>query len=675
MLHAPSPPRLLLVDDDDVDREFLVRLLSRFDQPLEWRIAASLAEARHWLETEQFDAVLLDYQLKGELGLDLIPHVLAHRPEICPIILVTLRESESLIVDAMRQGVADYLSKSTLTFETLRSILRRALERAEAENDKRAGIAQMKAAAERLRSEREQVLREAAAEAMRAERAKSLFVANMSHEIRTPLNAVIGLSYLLQRTPLSNEQEHLVNRIKLASKSLLQIVNNVLDLSKLNAAAMKLEQVPFDLRRMLEELIELHATAAEQKHIALCLDLPPEIPLSLIGDPVRLHQVLGNLVTNAIKFTPKGHVTIRTRLIGQEDDRMRLRFDIEDSGIGIAPETLALLFKPFAQADASTTRRYGGTGLGLSIAQELTRLMGGELQVESKIGEGSRFWVELRFREARQAVQSPSPRRPPGGARRLVDVRVLLVDDSEINLEVGSTILEGEGARVTVARDGREAVNQVLSDPKAFDIVLMDLQMPVLDGQDAFRRIASVLGPTRPVVLALTAGGSFDLGDPDGADSMDGLMYKPFDVDELVEAIRQHLGAVKLAEPTQAASPMPTWPEIPGIDAASAQARTGGDRALFLRALQILVRQNEDLSRMLAEADAKESQRLMHRLKGGAAAIGATSLRELAEKADLACRAGASAGMQAAVASVCAEFERLRAHIQHYQPEGAPHAA
>ena len=392
------------------------------------------------------------------------------------------------------------------------------------------------------RKQYEESLREASHRAEQASRAKSEFLANMSHEIRTPLSTVTVLSYLLGRTALDAQQLDFLAKIKLASKSLLEVLNNVLDLSKIEAGELIVERAAFSLRSLLKELTDVMAVHADRKAIAFEIDAPDDLPGALEGDATRLKQILTNLLSNAIKFTERGGVTLRVRRLAATSTRTTLSFVVQDTGIGIAPEVQARLFAPFAQADSSITRRFGGTGLGLSIVKRLVKLMGGELGLDSTPGAGSEFRVVLDFALAapealaRLEVSSAAP-----GEHALLGVRVLVVDDSNINRDGTKSILELEGAQVGLASNGQEAFERLQAEPRAFDVVLMDLQMPVLDGHEATRRIRLELGLADLPIIAVTADALRSQRQRAAAAGMNDYIIKPFDARALVSSILRHV--------------------------------------------------------------------------------------------------------------------------------------
>jgi len=542
--------------------------------------------------------------------------------------------------------------------------------------------------------EYEESLRAATSRAEHASRAKSEFLANMSHEIRTPMNAVIGLSYLLGRTPLNDQQSAFLGNINLASKSLLAVISDVLDLSKIEAGELLVEQAAFSPRALLGGLADIMAPQASAKGISFKFDVPEDLPATLEGDANRLGQILTNLLSNAIRFTDRGGVELGVRRIAAAATGVTLCFVVRDTGIGITPEAQMRLFSPFAQADASITRRYGGTGLGLSIVKSLAHLLGGDVFMESKEGEGSEFRVVLEFALATQeALSQQLPEAAAPGQCALAGVRVLVVDDSDINLDVTKRILEMEGAAVWLASNGRDALDLLRAQPANFDVVLMDVQMPVLDGHSATRLIRDDLGLLSLPIIALTAGALSSERLRAGAAGMDDFIIKPFDAQALIRSILRY---VKIEEPQRvppparknpprAASPA-VWPQVEGIDTADARSRMSNDVGLFRSSLKRLLDEFAGIS-LSAGAPAPDelavhAQR-MHKLTGIAGMLGASEIRRLAIEGNAACKAGerdraaeltarVAAELRTLSASAAPILEAARADAEALQPSEAP---
>jgi signal transduction histidine kinase len=381
-------------------------------------------------------------------------------------------------------------------------------------------------------------LEEARTAAEGAARAKATFLANMSHEIRTPLNAVLGMAQLGLRDSGESRTQLAFTRILAAGKLLLNVVNDVLDLSKLDAAKLELETVAFAPAQPIEETVAMLASTAEFKGLALEREVERALPVAVRGDPARIQQVLVNLLSNAIKFTAQGTVAIGLAVEGGS-----LCYRVRDTGIGIAAADLGRLFDPFEQADGGTARRFGGTGLGLPISRRLAQLMGGELEVASTPGHGSTFTLRLPLVpaavEANAPVSSPAPV-PRAVAGRLAGVRVLAVEDNALNRAVLEDALGGEGAEVVSATDGREAIAAITRGRAAaerpFDVVLMDVQMPEIDGYEATRAIRA-LDPGVPVI-GQSAHRAASEQDAARAAGMAALLTKPLDLEALVELVR-----------------------------------------------------------------------------------------------------------------------------------------
>jgi len=367
-----------------------------------------------------------------------------------------------------------------------------------------------------------------------ASQAKSEFLANMSHEIRTPLNAVMGMTDLLSRTEMTNKQQDYLKKIKISSKTLLAVINDILDFSKIEAGRMELEAVNFSLYEVMANLTELFAQRAHEKEVELMISIDKNVPNALVGDPIRVGQILINLTNNAIKFTSQGEVVItvkETKKINNE--KSLLEFSVKDTGIGIKKERLDTIFDSFTQEDTSTTRKYGGTGLGLSICKKLTDLMGGEIKVESVHGQGSSFTFTAIFK--RQAEDKQIKLKPPMDMRGL---KVLIVDDNATSREILSQTIESFQMNAVTVEDGEKAIDLIQNGKETFDLILMDWKLPSINGLEASKQIKTgYKGEKTPIIFMVSAYAREDLLQEGEKSFIDAFLHKPVNQSFLFDTI------------------------------------------------------------------------------------------------------------------------------------------
>jgi two-component system, sensor histidine kinase and response regulator len=385
--------------------------------------------------------------------------------------------------------------------------------------------------------ERTRELHEAKAAADAANRTKSAFLANMSHEIRTPMNAIIGFAHLLRQDEAAPRQVERLDKLELAAQHLLSLLNDILDLSKIEAGQLTLEETDFSLPSVFDQIATLAGDEARRKGLRFDTSIEG-VPHWLRGDPTRLRQSLLNYASNAVKFTERGYIALRAELTQSDGEWVTVRFEVEDSGVGIGPDAQPRLFVAFEQADASMTRQFGGTGLGLAITRRLAEQMGGEVGVHSERGRGSRFWFTARLRRGQPKAADPGSAAVPAGWSALEGARVLLVEDNEINREVFLELLRATGLAIDTAEDGAQAVEKVKSG--RYDLILMDVQMPVMDGLEATRAIRALPLPQCPII-ALTANAFGEDREACLAAGMDDHIAKPVDPGRLNSVLILHL--------------------------------------------------------------------------------------------------------------------------------------
>jgi signal transduction histidine kinase/DNA-binding NarL/FixJ family response regulator len=536
------------------------------------------------------------------------------------------------------------------------------------------------------RSEKD--LQNAKQAAVAASVAKSRFLANMSHELRTPMNAILGMIDVALPKAIDPTVRDCLQTAKGSADLLLTLLNTLLDSARIESGKLELESAPFSLRRMLDQTTRILSVRASEKGLCFYCRISEETPDAVIGDRIRLQQVLLNLAGNAIKFTERGDIEVSLHTLSQNGEAC-LEFAVRDTGIGVPPSVQERLFQPFAQADASTARRFGGTGLGLSICKSLVEMMGGRIWVESELGKGSTFYFTVRLPLAKELPPDfEAPLANPTAA--CVQLRILLVEDNPANQKLASYILQNRGHLVETAGDGQEAIE--LTEHNRYDVILMDVQMPEIDGLEATSAIRKREdGGRRAPIIAMTAHAM--KGDRDrclGA-GMDGYISKPVNGEELIELVERLAGAgdveVRKAaippqqEPPQAGSSGPEAKEVADrvppegvgvFDLDEAVSKCVGEYTMFQEMVGHFFDEAESLVEQmrtaLRESNAIELANTAHRLGGTVVYLGARAAAEATQRVEQIGRSGKLVGADGAIDELKREVRRLKEALSPHCP-------
>jgi CheY-like chemotaxis protein len=570
-MNSVTKRTVLVADDSLTVRMEIKELLERWGYDV--RLVKDGRQCLEFLANELPDIVLLDLIMPEIDGIEVCKTIKAdERTMDLPVLLLTAAGDVEDKVRGLKAGANDYLTKP-FAEEELMARIDSLLKSKELFFQLQGEIAERKKAELELQKAKD------AAEA--ANRAKSDFLARMSHEIRTPMNSIIGFSELASKTELTEKQRSYLSRIKYSSKSLLGIINDILDFSKIEAGKLSIEEVDFDLRDVLDNTANILGLRAEEKGLELLFDKAPDVPNNLIGDPLRLGQVLINLGTNAVKFTDKGDIIIRLKLVGKNGDNLGVQFSVSDTGIGISEENQKNLFQSFTQADGTITRRFGGSGLGLAICKKLVEMMGGDISLKSEPNKGSEFAFTIYLKQQTEPMENAVH-----FAEEIKAMRTLIVDDNVAAREIMGEMVGSAGIVPTKAASGEEALAEFekakrKGDP--FNLVLLDWNMPGMNGREVAQAIREHEGENKTHIIMISAYCREEIREDIEHVGVDGILSKPVYPSRLLCAVQRSLGRK---------SDAPTLPK----------QRKAADPSLMLKGARILLVEDNEFNQELAIA-------------------------------------------------------------------------
>ena len=683
------PIRVLHLEDNPLDAELIRRKLvaERLACDVTWVTDRKSFESA--LGHDGFDVILCDYTVPGYAGMVALKASLATQP-LVPVIMISGSFGDIEAVECLKAGATDYLLKHQL--ERLVPAIERALreseehrerviaERALRENEKKLQALNAELE-ERIRSRTEQ-LAQAKETAEAANRAKSTFLAMMSHEIRTPMNAVVGLAELLEQSVKDGEHKEMLGTLRVASESLLNIINDILDFSKIEAGKLEIVKEPESLANIVSSVQALFLPRAREKGLTLKLDAEDGTSSTVLVDVVRVRQVLLNLISNAIKFTDSGCITLRARIIDSNDTAIKARIDVIDPGVGMGSEDLASLFQPFTQFDTADSQRAHGTGLGLAISRKLAELMGGTLRIESKLGVGTTATLFLDLQRADPSVSTSSTATLRSGQRKpdpALPVKeelrwILVVDDNKLNRDVLLRQINNLGYPADSAASGGEALG--LLRRRNYALIVNDCQMPGMDGYqlaEEIRRLEHSEAKSPIPIIACTANVQSADIDRCYQAGMNDHLFKPVTLQKLREKLETWMAVVEASKQRDETSVRARPTSSDGTDASNVIDRaillevTGNDEQLAMEFLRGFRDQQESLllpvKQALDEIDLAVIKTAAHRLKGAARTIGAVPLSLICERIELTANPEDSAHFRDIRQAFFREAERLTHYL------------